>query len=271
MIRWLGLFLLFLTLPAQAEVVLDGGLSQGGVAFGRASAGTRLSFEGRAVRLSPQGEFVIGVGRDAPRNATLTIVHADGRSEARSLPIAPRRFDIQRIDGLPERQVTPRPEDAARIREENALIADSRTRDTAEALFRSGFIWPAIGPISGVYGSQQILNGQARAPHWGVDVAIATGTPVVATADAIVSFVHDDMFFTGKTLLLDHGHGLASVYSHLSEFTVAAGERVKQGQVVGKAGATGRATGPHLHWGITWFDVRIDPALLVPPMPKPGG
>jgi murein DD-endopeptidase MepM/ murein hydrolase activator NlpD len=263
--------LLLLALPAQAEVVLEGSLVQGGVAFGRATVGTQLSFEGRPVRLSPDGDFVIGVGRDTPASVALAITHPDGRSETRALPVTPRRFDIQRIDGLPERQVTPRPEDTARIRDDAAQIAGARTRDTAEALFRSGFVWPVIGPISGVYGSQRILNGQARAPHWGVDVAVPTGTPIVATADAVVSFLHQDMFFTGKTLLLDHGHGLASVYSHLSEFTVVAGERVKKGQVVGKVGATGRATGAHLHWGVTWFEVRLDPALLVPPMPKPGG
>lgn len=263
--------LLLLAAPAQAEVVLDGSLAQGGLVFGWASSGTQLTFEGKAVRLSPNGEFVVGVGRDAPATVALNIVHPDGRSESRVVAVAARRFDIQRIDGLPERQVTPRPEDTARISAENAQIAAMRTRDTAETLFRSGFVWPVIGPISGVYGSQRILNGQPRAPHWGVDVAVATGTPVVATADAVVSFLHPGMFFTGKTLLLDHGHGLQSVYSHLSEVSVAAGERVKKGQVVGKVGATGRATGPHLHWGVTWFDVRLDPALLVPPMPKPGG
>ena len=257
--------------PAQAEVVLEGRLVQGGLAFGRATVGTQLSLDGRAVRLSPDGQFVIAVGRDTPASITLAITHPDGRSETRAVPVAARRFEIQHIDGLPERQVTPRPEDTARISAENAQIAAARTRDTAEALFRSGFVWPVIGPISGVYGSQRILNGQPRAPHWGVDVAVATGTPVVAAADAIVSFLHPDMFFTGTTVLLDHGHGLQSVYSHLSEVSVAAGERVKQGQVVGKVGATGRATGPHLHWGVTWFDVRLDPALLVPPMPKPGG
>lgn len=262
--------LMVLASPALAEVAIDKPLVQGGVVFGRAVPGTQLLFDGRPMRVSPQGEFVIGVGRDA-KAAALEITHPDGRRETRSLAVGSRRFDIQRIDGLPERQVSPPPEVLARIADENALVAQVRTRDTAEPLFRSGFVWPAIGPISGVYGSQRILNGQARAPHWGVDVAAPTGTPVVATADAVVSLVHDDMYFTGKTLLLDHGHGLSSVYSHLSEIAVKDGERVKQGQVVGKIGATGRATGPHLHWGMTLFDIRIDPALLVPPMPRPGG
>ena len=271
MIRFLAVSLLLLAAPARADVVFDGSLVQGGLAYGRAASGTQLSFEGRPVRLAPDGGFVIAVGRDAPSSVTLSIKHPDGRGETRNLAVTTRRFDIQRIDGLPERQVTPRPEDVARIAAENAQIAQARTRDTADTLFRSGFVWPVIGPISGVYGSQRILNGQPRAPHWGVDVAVATGTPVVATADAVVSFLHPDMFFTGRTLLLDHGHGLQSVYSHLSEVSVAPGERVKKGQVVGKVGATGRATGPHLHWGVTWFDVRLDPALLVPPMSKPGG
>ncbi len=270
MIRVL-LALLLLASPAAAQVMFDKPLVQGGLAFGRAAPGTQLLFEGRPMRVSPQGEFVIGVGRDAKSTATLEITHPDGRRETQTLPIGARRFDIQRIEGLPERQVSPPPEDLARIRDENALVASLRTRDTAEALFRSGFVWPVIGPISGVYGSQRILNGQPRAPHWGVDVAVPTGTPVVAAADGIVSLAHPDLFFTGKTLLLDHGHGLSSVYSHLSEIAVKDGERVKQGQLIGKVGATGRATGAHLHWGMTLFDIRIDPALLVPPMPRPGG
>ncbi len=126
------------------------------------------------------------------------------------------------------------------------------------------------GPISGVYGSQRILNGEPRTPHFGVDIAVPTGTPVRATADGAVTLAHDGMLLSGKTLIVDHGFGLNSVYYHLSEITVPLGARVKQGQVIGKVGATGRATGPHLHWGMNLFDIRLDPALLVPPMPANG-
>jgi murein DD-endopeptidase MepM/ murein hydrolase activator NlpD len=185
----------------------------------------------------------------------------------RALAVASRSYDIQRIDGLPDRQVTPAPEDLLRIREDQAAVARARARDTAEPFFKSGFIWPAIGPISGVYGSQRILNGEPRQPHYGVDVAAPEGTPIVAAAPGIVSLAHPAMFFTGKTVAIDHGHGLNSVYSHLATITVADGERVAQGQVIGTLGGTGRVTAPHLDWRVNLFDIRLDPALLVPPMP----
>ncbi len=268
--RLLAAVLLLIAAPASAEVTLDGTLVQGGLVTGRATPGTALVFEGRPIRVSAEGIFVIGVGRDVTA-ATLAITNPTGSRESRAIPVTARHFDIQRIDGLPEAQVTPDPKALARIRDENAQVAAARVRDLGESLFRSGFMWPVTGPVSGVYGSQRILNGQPRAPHWGVDIAMPTGTPVVATADGIVSFVHDDMFFTGKTLLIDHGHGLNSSYAHLSDIVVKNGERVKKGQPIGKVGATGRVTGAHLHWGLNLFDIRLDPALVVPPMPKPGG
>ncbi len=135
-------------------------------------------------------------------------------------------------------------------------------------MFESGFTWPAVGPISGVFGSQRVLNGEPKRPHFGVDIAAAPGTPVMAPADGVVAIAHPDMYYTGGTVLIDHGHGLTSVYSHLREVSVKEGARLRQGDNIGRIGATGRATGPHLDWRINWFDQRLDPALLVPPMPK---
>lgn len=270
--RGLAAFLLVLFLaPAFAEeVTLTGHFVQGGLVFGRAPADTRVVFEGRQVRVASDGTFLIGFGRDAPETARLDIEHADGRRETRVLTVAGRTFDVQRIDGLPERQVTPAPEDLQRIKDDAALIAAARARDTPEAMFAGGFVWPAVGPVSGVYGSQRILNGQPRQPHYGIDIAAPAGAPVVAAAPGIVSLAHPDMFFTGMTLVIDHGHGLSSVYSHLSAIEVREGERVARGQPVGRVGATGRATGPHLDWRVSLFDIRLDPALLVPPMPAAG-
>jgi murein DD-endopeptidase MepM/ murein hydrolase activator NlpD len=269
--RWLAALLLW-AVPVHAEAVFDTPLTQGGLAVGHVAPGTSVTFDERKLRVSSDGLFVLGFSRDVGRTATLTLISRDGTREMQTLTIAPRKFDIQRIDGLPERQVTPNPADLERIKQDNALVAAARLHDGTEALFRRGFIWPVTGPISGIYGSQRILNGQPRSPHWGVDIAAAPGSPIVATADAVVTMVHQDMFLTGKTVLLDHGFGVNSVYFHMSEITVTEGERVKQGQVIGKVGATGRATGPHLHWGLNLFDVRLDPALVVPPMPKsPGG
>jgi murein DD-endopeptidase MepM/ murein hydrolase activator NlpD len=268
----LGVFMLLVAMVSAgaADVELAGQFVQGGLVTGKAPPGSRVTFEGRAMRVTSDGTFLIGFGRDAAAEATLEVLLPDGRKDARTLTVAPRQYDIQRIDGLPERQVTPTPEELQRIKDDVAAVAPARTRDSAEPFFVSGFIWPVIGPISGVYGSQRILNGQPRQPHFGVDIAVAEGTPVLAAAPGIVSLTHPDMFFTGKTVMIDHGHGLNSVYSHLASIAVADGETVAQGQVIGTVGGTGRVTGVHLDWRVNLFDIRLDPALLVPPMPASG-
>lgn len=263
----LALVLLLLALPLRAEVSFSGAFVQGGLVVGRVAPGTSVTFDGRPLRMAEDGRFLIGFGRDTT-SATLVLVHADGRHETRMLVVEKRSWLIQRVDGLPQQTVTPNEAELQRIRDEAALVAEARRRDSPAPLFGTGFIWPAIGPISGVYGSQRILNGQPRAPHYGVDIAVPVGTPVVAAADGVVSLVHGDMFLTGQTLIVDHGFGLNTVYYHLSAITVVAGQAIKQGEVIGRVGATGRATGPHLHWGMNLFDIRLDPALVVPPMPK---
>jgi murein DD-endopeptidase MepM/ murein hydrolase activator NlpD len=233
---------------------------------GRVPPGTKVTLDGREVRVGADGDFLIGFGRDA-KDAALGVTYTDGRTETRTLAVEKRNWQIQRVDGLPQQTVTPNEAELRRIRSEAALAIEARRIDSAEPLFRTGFVWPAVGPISGVYGSQRILNGEPRAPHYGVDIAVAPGTPVVATADGTVTLAYD-MLLSGKTLIVDHGYGLNSVYYHLSEIAVAPGTHVRQGEMIGKVGATGRATGPHLHWGMNLFDVRLDPALLVPPMPQ---
>ena len=246
---------------------MSGNFTQGGLVYGQAAPGVEVTFEGRKVRVSETGRFILGFGRDAPPNAVLETFWPEGRVEMRHLVIAKREYEIQLIDGLPPKMVTPPEEVLARIRKENARIARARAVDLAEPLFGSGFAWPVIGPISGVFGSQRVLNGEPRRPHYGVDIAAPAGTPVKAPADGVVAIAHSDMYYTGGTVLLDHGHGLTSVYSHLEEVSVREGQRVAQGDVIGAVGATGRATGAHLDWRVNWFDRRLDPALLVPPMP----
>jgi murein DD-endopeptidase MepM/ murein hydrolase activator NlpD len=248
------------------EVRFDGKIVQGGLVVGTTEPGARVALDGADVRVSPDGRFLLGFGRDA-RAARLEI-SAGGRARTLDLAVTKRRFEIQRIDGLPEEKVTPDPAALARIAEERVRIVAARRRDTAETLFASGFAWPVTGPISGVYGSQRVLNGQPREPHLGIDIARPTGTPVVAAADGIVSLAEGDLFFTGGTVSVDHGHGLSTIYAHLSRLDVAVGQRVRKGDRLGAVGATGRVTGAHLHWGMTLFDVRLDPALVVPPMPK---
>ncbi|MEE8274951.1 MAG: M23 family metallopeptidase [Alphaproteobacteria bacterium] len=269
-VRSLVLLPALLLAPALAvagQFTLDGPLIQGGLLRGVTEPGAEVTFEGRRVRVSAQGLFIVGFGRDDEGPFTLEVRHADGTTTHRHLDIEKRDYRIQRIDGLPPKMVTPDAEALARIRRENARIAEARARDTPEALFAGGFAWPVEGPISGVYGSQRVLNGEPRRPHFGVDVAAPAGTPVKAPADGIVALAEEDLYYTGGTVMLDHGHGLTSVYSHLSAVTVTVGERVRQGEVIGRVGATGRVTGAHLDWRVNWFKTRLDPALLVPPMP----
>jgi murein DD-endopeptidase MepM/ murein hydrolase activator NlpD len=235
--------------------------------FGRAEPGSTVTLDGRAVRVAEDGRFVFGFGREAPATAVLEVRGPSGAVERRRLEIRARQFDVQHVDGLPQNLVTPDAEEEARIQREQAAVLEARKLDLDRPLFASGFIWPALGPISGVYGSQRILNGEPRAPHYGVDVAAPEGSPVRAPADGVVTFARPDLLLTGGTLVIDHGHGLSSTFIHLSRIEVAAGAEVKQGEVVGAVGATGRATGPHLHWGMNWFETRLDPQLLVGQMP----
>ena len=252
---------------AAETLSLDGDFVQGGLVRGRTEPGARVIFAGRRMRVAEDGGFVIGFGRDQGPSVPLEVTLRSGARIERSLAVAARVWDIQRIDGLPERQVTPSPEDLVRIRADAEQIAAARARDSPEPFFASGFAWPLIGRISGVYGSQRILNGEPRQPHFGGDIAAPIGAAVVSAAAGVVALTHEDMFFTGKTVVIDHGFGLSSAYSHLSEITVAAGARVAQGQTIGRVGATGRVTGAHLDWRVNLFDIRLDPALLAPPMP----
>lgn len=253
---------------AAAEVDLQGDVVQGGLIFGQAPAGSRVQLDDDELMVSERGHFLIGFSRDDSDTRQLLVTLPNGSSWSRDLQPEPREFDIQRIDGLPSEQVTPRPEVLARIRDEASLARRVRERRDARTDWTGGFIWPLYGPITGVYGSQRILNDQPRAPHWGVDIAAPTGTMVRAPAAGVVTLTHPDMYFSGGTLFLDHGHGLVSAFLHLSEILVETGQRVEQGDNIARVGATGRATGPHLDWRISLGDTRVDPELLVPPQPE---
>jgi len=247
---------------------LSGTLVQGSLVLGKAPPGSRVSQDGQALRVSAQGEFLLGFGRDAPPTSRLRIELPDGRVVEETLEVAAREYQIQRIDGLPQGKVTPRSaEDLARIRRDAVAVNKARARDDDRQDFREGFVWPLLGPISGVYGSQRVLNGEPRRPHFGVDIAAPVGTPVHAPAAGIVTLAEPDMFFSGGTLMIDHGHKLSSSFLHLHKLHVQVGQRVERGDLIAEVGATGRVTGPHLDWRMNLRDRRIDPELLVPPMP----
>jgi murein DD-endopeptidase MepM/ murein hydrolase activator NlpD len=264
-----SLLLLLVAAPTVAGTpfTLRGEFVQGGLVFGEAPPGSTVTQDGRPVRVGTSGEFLLGFDRDAPAESEVEVILPDGSRHPVRLEVAAREYEIQRIDGLPPAKVTPRrPEDLERIRRDVAMVKAARTRDDDRPDFQAGFEWPARGRISGVYGSQRILNGEPRRPHYGVDVAAPTGTPVTAPAPGIVTLADPDLFFSGGTLILDHGHQLSSSFLHLHRLHVAVGERVEQGQLIGEIGATGRVTGPHLDWRMNLRDRRVDPTLLVPPM-----
>jgi len=269
MVRIGALLLAFSLLTVSAEtaaaekVELSGPLVPGGLVTGQVTPGAVVMSNGRTVRVSKDGVFVLGFGRDAKRQQTIEIQGPDGFIYTKDMSLSKRDYKITRIDGLPNRKVTPKPEDLKRIRADNAGIGRVRKLDTDYQGFLTGFQWPVKGRISGVFGSQRVLNGKPRNPHNGVDIAAPSGTPIVASASGSVALVHEDMFYSGKTVMIDHGHGLSSVYIHMSKISVKQGQSLKRGDKIGEIGMTGRATGPHLHWGISLFGTHLDPMLIV--------
>ena len=262
--------IVFSFLPASVcAFTLEGNLTQGGMAIGSVDPEATVRFQGNAVRVSPEGLFVIGFSRDEKTELEIEVRNSSGSIEKHPFTIQARTYKVQRIDGLPKRKVSPSKEDLDRIYKDIALVKKARKTDDPRTDFTQAFIWPVTGRISGVYGSQRIFNGKPKRPHFGVDIAAPTGTPVKAPAGGRVTMVHNDMFYSGGTLIVDHGHGISTVYMHLHKILVQAGQTVEQGDIIAQVGATGRVTGPHLHWGMNWFETRMDPSLLVPPMPKP--
>jgi murein DD-endopeptidase MepM/ murein hydrolase activator NlpD len=178
---------------------------------------------------------------------------------------------VQKIEGLPKAMVEPPPEVARRIEEDQRRVGEARAFDTPRSDFALPFRWPVAAAVTGVYGSARVLNGVPRQPHFGIDLAAAQGTPVVAAAAGLVRLADPDLYYTGGTIILDHGHGVSTTYLHLSRLDVAVGQEVEQGAVIGRVGKTGRATGPHLCWRANWFDVRLDASLLLQPQPARKG
>jgi len=266
----LVLITLILSAPLDAaeRVILNGLLTQGGMVVGQAEPGAAVSLDGEALQVGPNGQFVFGFDRDQGPRATLDIVQKDGSVEHRILIIKAREYAIQHIDGLPPAQVTPRTkEQIAHIQRDQKMKRQARENGSRGMWFAQKFIWPLTGPLTGFYGSQRILNGKPRRPHYGVDIAAPAGTNFVAPAGGVVTLASEDMYFEGGLIFLDHGYGITSAFLHLNSVAVAVGDEVKQGDVLGTVGARGRATGPHLDWRMDWKGRHLDPTFLVGPMP----
>ena len=246
--------------------MLEGDVKEGGIAWARVAPGTEVRLDGEALDVLDDGWFMLGFHRDAPRTQVLEA----GEDCRVTLNISARDYRIQRVEGVPQRTVTPPPEQLERIRRERALVQAAKAqrieRDDWLSQVAGGFRWPLTGPISVIYGSQRFYNGKAGTPHYGVDIARPTGTVVHAPAAGRVTLAEGDLFYSGGTVILDHGYGLSSSFLHMSEVTVEVGDELEAGDPLGAVGSTGRATGPHLDWRMSWRDRRIDPQLLVPPM-----
>jgi len=254
-----------LVFPQSSEhVQLSGRAAQGGLVFGQTAPGVRVRLDGVDVMVGADGRFVVGFGRDSALSALLRVTLPDGSDERIALKIEDREFPVQRIDGLDQSKVSGFTEEQLRkIAADQEKKKAARVTTDPSAHWADGFSWPAKGRISGVFGSQRILNGEPKTPHSGLDVAAPQGTLVVAPADGIVRLAEPDMYFEGGLVLLDHGHWVESAFLHLSRLDVTPGQAVRKGDPIGAVGATGRATGPHLHWSLKWTGRLVDPQLLV--------
>lgn len=255
-------------LHASDQPKFIGAFKQGSLVLGELSEGQSVSYKGNVLPLNDQRQFLLGFGRNQPPTAEI-IVHQESGDKKILLKIEARDYAIQKIEGVPQNTVTPSDQDLKRIKQDAVLVREARRLRRNVDDFTAGFIQPAEGVITGVYGSQRFYNGVPKSPHYGIDYAAPTGAPVKAPAAGIITMVHDDLFYSGGTLILDHGHGLSSTFLHLSEILVDQGQSVPAGMVIAKIGASGRATGPHLDWRMNWRDQRIDPQLVMETLPTP--
>ena len=246
----------------ENKIDLEGYFIQGGYVKGKTSSKIKIKFENRDIYLNKKNKFILCFGRDYSEVANLKF-NIDNKWIKKTLKIKKNKYKIQKIDGLPKKFVSPPKEIYERIIRENKLIAKVRTLNSKIDYTFQDFLLPVNGIITGVFGSQRILNGKPRRPHYGIDIAAKKGSKVISPTDAIVRLSEKDLYFTGGTIMLDHGHGITSVYSHLSKVLVKKNDKIQKGDVIGLIGSTGRSTGPHLDWRINWFDQRLDPMMFI--------
>ena len=266
---FIAALMLFSTAVATDNLAISwqGSWQQGSLLLGRVPQEYRVRYGGVDLPITSTGEFLLGLPRDAAQQIGLEVFVPGQVPKTLIFDVASRSYDIQRIEGVPSDRVLPPESVLARIRSEAGEVVRARSlRDDSEA-FLAGFKAPMQRPLTGVYGSQRVYNGVPKNPHYGVDYAAPTGAKVLAPASGVVTLAHDDMFYSGGTLIVDHGHGLSSSFLHLSKILVAPGDMITRGQEVAEVGASGRATGPHLDWRMNWRDVRIDPLLVLQALP----
>jgi murein DD-endopeptidase MepM/ murein hydrolase activator NlpD len=260
---FLFFIIIFLQINFLNAIEFIGKFEQGSFILGKTKPDSKVQIDNRKVRVTDDGYFAFGLDRDRKNDVIIKIIEK-GNLETIQKKVLKREYKIQKIDGLPPKQVTPPPEVYERIKNDNKLIGKARSLNTPYKFFKNKFINPLDKyVITGVYGSQRILNGKARRPHYGIDFHAAEGTPVKAMMDGKVTLAEADMYFTGGTIIFDHGHGVSTLFMHMKDINVKVGQKVKQGEIIGTLGKSGRATGPHLDIRLNWFDVKLDPASVL--------
>ena len=243
-------------------VEFNGKFIQGHFIVGQTEKKSKILIDKKEIKVSKNGYFVFGIDRDRKLDLVITKI-SDGKKERIIKKIYKRKYQIQRIDGLDEKKVTPPEEVYNRIKEENNRIGKARSKNSDLVFFKNQFIMPVKGIVTGVYGSQRILNGKPKWPHYGIDIAAEKGTKIKSSGSGVVTMAEDDLYYTGGTIIMDHGHGISTIYSHLEEVMVNVGDEIKQGNVIGTVGSTGRSTGPHLDFRVNWFQTRLDPMTIL--------
>ena len=258
----LFLIITFLTTTQLNAVEFKGKFIQGHYIIGITDPSSKIIIDKKNVKVSEDGYFVFGIDRDRKFDLTITKIN-NGKKEKIIKKVLKRKYNIQRIDGLEESKVTPPESVYKRIKKENNKIGEARAINSDLPFFKNQFIMPVEGIISGVYGSQRILNGKPRWPHYGIDIAAKKGTMIKSSGSGVVTMAEDDLYYTGGTIIMDHGHGISTIYSHLETVLVSVGDKINKGDLIGTVGSTGRSTGPHLDFRVNWFQTRLDPMSIL--------
>ncbi len=257
-----SLLVIFFLISKSYAVEFEGKFIQGHFIVGKTDPGSLIFIDKKKVKVSEDGLFVFGIDRDRKLDVTVTKIFNDEKVKIIK-KVYKRKYQIQRIDGLDEKKVTPPEEVYNRIKDENKRIGKARAINSDLVFFKNQFIMPVKGIVTGVYGSQRILNGKPKWPHYGIDIAAKKGTKIKSSGSGIVTMAEDDLYYTGGTIIMDHGHGISTIYSHLEKVIVNVGDEIKQGEIIGTVGSTGRSTGPHLDFRVNWFQTRLDPMTIL--------
>jgi len=252
-----------LSVASMAQISWQGEWVEGAMVIGNTQPEAQIQFKGEPVMVAPDGTFVIGLHRDEDPQVSIELMLPGGEKQIWVQSVEQRDYRIQYVEGIDQNIMEPSAEDQDRIWRDVLATREAKALRDDRLDFLADFDWPLFGPISGVYGSQRVYNGEPGSPHYGIDIAAPTGSPFYAPAPGVVTLAIPDMFYSGGTVILDHGHGVSSSFLHMSKIDVAAGDVLQQGDLIGEVGATGRVTGPHLDWRMNWRDSRIDPELLL--------